>query len=79
MGAPRSHAGSDRLPGGLACVREALAGEVRLSDSPEAERKFTKLRGMYEPYVSALSERLLMPLPPWIPSPEVHEYWRREI
>jgi hypothetical protein len=32
------------------------------------EDKLTELRGMYEPYVRALSIYLLMPLPPWLPA-----------
>lgn len=30
---------------------------------------------MYEPNVEALSRRLLMPLPPWMPPARVHENW----
>lgn len=35
-----------------------------------------EVRRFYEPYVSALSERLLMALPPWLPGKTVRENWR---
>jgi len=31
---------------------------------------------MYEPYVSALSELLLMPLPPWILGEDAVDNWK---
>ncbi len=39
---------------------------VRLRDGAENERRLAELRRMYEPYVEALSQRLLMDLPHWI-------------
>jgi hypothetical protein len=33
--------------------------------SPEADRRLTELRRLYEPYVSGLASALLMPTPPW--------------
>jgi Ion channel len=38
-------------------------------------RRLEELRAMYEPSVEALSRRLLMPLPPWVPPARVHENW----
>jgi hypothetical protein len=32
---------------------------------------------MYEPFVSALADRLLMPLPSWLPPPEATDAWKR--
>ncbi len=37
--------------------------------------KLAELRSMYEPYVHALSDHLLMPLPPWLPAPDAHDAW----
>jgi hypothetical protein len=54
----------DRLP------PEAFAQLARLvgdNAGPDAESRLAELRLMYEPYVSALSHYLLMPLPSWLP------------
>lgn len=45
-------------------------------DFTEIERKLTEMREMYEPYVAALSELLVMPLPPWIVSEAVIDNWK---
>jgi hypothetical protein len=42
----------------------------------DAERKLTELREMYEPYVAALSDFLVMPLPPWILSETAIDNWK---
>lgn len=47
-----------------------------LSDGEEAEQRLDELRSMYEPYVRALSVRLLMPLPPWIRGADVIDNWK---
>ena len=57
----------DRLPPGeLADVRSALerAG-LRPNRSKAADQALIALRESYEPYVAALSTRLMMPLPGW--------------
>jgi len=41
----------------------------------EAQERLRELRQMYEPYVAGLSQRLLLPLPPWIPEGEPHYNW----
>jgi len=53
----------------------AQAG-VPLRQGPEADRMLAHLRQMYEPYVSALADRLLMPLPPWWPPPGATDVWK---
>jgi len=53
----------DRIAACIACGTE---GETRLAE----------LRALYEPYVNGLSERLLLPLPPWIPENGPHYNWR---
>jgi hypothetical protein len=45
-------------------------------DVTEAENKLTEMRKMYEPYVAALSEYLVMPLPPWILSEDAIDNWK---
>jgi len=49
---------------------------IRMSDGPETERRLLELRLMYEPYVAALSEWLMMPLPPWILPPDAIDNWK---
>ena len=40
------------------------------------ERKLAELRATYEPFVSALAERMQVSLPPWIPPGEWHDDWQ---
>lgn len=42
----------------------------------DAEQKLAEMREMYEPYVAALSEYLVMPLPPWILSEDAIDNWK---
>lgn len=76
--APRPPA-RDRLPpDDLARLREILAGAgVGLREGREADERLAELRRMYEPYVSALSDYLLMPLPAWIPLPNLRDNWQK--
>ncbi|MGE5111222.1 MAG: potassium channel family protein [Acidobacteriaceae bacterium] len=51
----------------LARLREVLAqAGVELKRGQDAEQRLAELRSMYEPYLHALSDLLLMPLPQWI-------------
>jgi len=64
-------------PGELERIREILAKNgTRLQDGEEAERTLAELRAMYEPYVCALSEMLLMSLPPWIVREDAIDNWK---
>jgi voltage-gated potassium channel Kch len=64
-------------PGDLERLRAILERNgTRLRDGEEAELRLAELRLMYEPYVCALSERLLMPLPPWILGSDVIDNWK---
>ena len=42
----------------------------------DAEHRLTEMREMYEPYVAALSEFLVMPLPPWILPEDAIDNWK---
>lgn len=65
------------MPGDLERIREILAkNNIHLRDGAEAEQKLAELRAMYEPYVCALSEMLLMPLPPWIVGADAIDNWK---
>jgi hypothetical protein len=33
------------------------------------------MRALYEPYVAALAERTLLPLPPWAPAADATDDW----
>jgi hypothetical protein len=64
-------------PGDLERLREILEDNgASLKDGQEAELRLAELRLMYEPYVSALSERLMMPLPPWILGSDAIDNWK---
>jgi len=61
----------------LARLRRILADHgAILSNGPDAEQKLQELRRLYEPYVYALSEYLMMPLPPWILSENAVDNWK---
>lgn len=77
--APRSaDCCSMRLPPeDLARLRKIfVANGVSLREGAEAEQHLLKLRTMYEPYVVAISEFLMMPLPPWILPPDSIDNWK---
>jgi hypothetical protein len=64
-------------PGDLERIREILGRhDMHLNDGEEAEAKLAALRSMYEPYVCALSEMLLMPLPSWVVSEKAIDNWK---
>jgi hypothetical protein len=68
----------DRLgPEDLARLRAALAaGGVPLREGAEADRKLADLRGMYEPYVAALADYLLITIPPWTRETRRRDNWQ---
>jgi hypothetical protein len=74
---PRAEA-PDRLPpAALQRMHATLAAAgFNLPDTPAVTEKLTKMRHMYEPYLSALSEHLYMELPPWILAKEITDNWR---
>jgi hypothetical protein len=73
-GAPRP----DRLPEAeLARLKQALAASgMPLKSDAGVEQHLLHHRQMYEPYVHALSEFLLMPLPAWLPPPGAKDNWQ---
>ncbi|HEV2404109.1 MAG TPA: potassium channel family protein [Ktedonobacterales bacterium] len=52
------------------------ANGLALAEGPAAEAKLAHLRGLYEPYVSAIADRLLTPLPPWLPVAGARDDWQ---
>jgi Ion channel len=69
--APRPAHADRLLPAALAQVRELLPGGMTVN-----EEKLTELRNLYEPYVTALSDFLLMPLPTWTTVETVGDNWQ---
>ncbi len=67
----------DRLPPDeLQRLRERLVSVgLALRAGPEADEHLAHLRAKYEPYVCALSEATLSPLPPWLPAAEAKDDW----
>jgi hypothetical protein len=58
-------------------LRELLRqSRIPTQIEPGCERRLGTLRAMYEPQAYALSRRLLMGLPPWVPPEAVHENWQ---
>jgi Ion channel len=68
----------DRLPpSSLTALRNMLADAgVTLQEGVAAEQKLRELRQMYEPYVQALSEFVLMTLPPWFRVTIMPDSWQ---
>jgi hypothetical protein len=68
----------DRLPAAeLVRLRTGLAAAgVVVAADVDADDKLAELRRMYEPFVTALSHYLLMPLPSWRVGGSPHENWR---
>ena len=74
---PRTPA-PDRLPpDGLIRLRSMLAAAgIGLRDGSAADEELSELRRMYEPYVYALAEFLLMPLPRWALTSDAFDNWQ---
>jgi hypothetical protein len=68
----------DRLP---AAEFERLRGVLatagfQVRDDEHSREKLAKLRGMYEPFLLALSAYLFMDVPPWILAKEITDNWK---
>ncbi len=60
----------------LSRLQNALAATgLRLEDERKAPERLAHLRAMYEPYVNALSEHLVMRLPAWAPERRAIHNW----
>ena len=78
LGRPPIDSARDRLPpSDLAQLRAGLAAAGVVVDAGAgADDKLAETRRMYEPFVTALSEYLLMPLPAWRAGVAAKENWR---
>jgi hypothetical protein len=76
--APPRPSGPDRLPAGD-CARlcESLrAAGLTLREGPAVMKALADLRGLYEPFVSALAAHFLFALPPWRPEKQPVDNWQ---
>ena len=78
---PPQRDSQDRLPPvDFTRVQELLStSSLRLAHAADAEEGLRRIRNYYEPYLHGLSQRFLMPLPPWIPSQKVMDNWKSSI
>jgi hypothetical protein len=76
---PASKPEHDRLPPKDVFAVRNLLLECRASSKcgDAGDKKLSELREMYEPYLNALSSRLLMPLPSWGVGRQFVENWKR--
>jgi hypothetical protein len=64
-------------PADFARMRDALAEVgLRLRREEDAEKRLYEMRRMYEPFVNALADHLLLNLPPWIPATKTVDDWQ---
>ena len=49
---------------------------IHLRESRASEQRLSELRATYEPFVSALAERIQVSLPPWIPPKDTLDDWQ---
>jgi ion channel len=68
---------TDRLPApDLQRLQTMLAeAGVPLRDGSAAGKELSRWREMYEPFVNALGDQLLISLPPWMPEEGVQDDW----
>jgi len=71
----------DRLPPAqLTNLRSRLmAAGLRPRAGDEADRKLMELRGMYEPFLFALSTHFRLALPPWVPESGTADNWQTSV
>ena len=74
---PRPPVPERLTPEEAARLRRRLTAEGFMRDAGvETDKSLAELREMYEPYVNALSARLLMPLPAWSIEDDTRDNWR---
>lgn len=67
----------ERLDSNAAKALWETAARSGLLAAPDAGApdRLNSIRTVYEPYLQALSEHLLMDLPPWVPAPDATDNW----
>ena len=49
---------------------------LHFSHEESAEQRLSELRRMYEPFVNAIGDHLLVNLPPWVPAERTVDDWQ---
>jgi hypothetical protein len=77
-GTPPRNPNSSRLPPEeFARLRTVLAEVgLRFRQEENAEEHLADIRRMYEPFICALAEHLLINLPPWVPTTRTPDDWQ---
>src|SRR3989440_2175959 len=77
-GTPPMNPKSNRLsPADFSRMRDALAEVgLHLEHEEDAEKRLADIRQIYEPFVNALSDHLLVNLPPWVISGKTVDDWQ---
>jgi hypothetical protein len=67
----------DRLPPEAQERLHTILAEYGLlsADSARFQEKLNHLRSMYEPYINALAQFLMLPIPSWLPPEQITEDW----
>jgi hypothetical protein len=55
---------------------QGVSVDAASNDGADAPERLMELRALYEPYLHALSRRLLMTLPPWVHSDHTKDNWQ---
>jgi hypothetical protein len=78
FGTPPQQSPPTRLPHSeFTQLRDALAEVgLQLRHEENAEQRLAELRKIYEPFVQALADHLLVNLPPWIPAARTVDDWQ---
>ena len=78
LNVPPKYDGPDRLPPErLAELRQfLLKSHMPLRDGQAVDQQLALIRGLYEPYVVAIGERLVFDLPPWLPKKGAIDDWQ---
>jgi hypothetical protein len=74
---PQSSSGDRLTPADWELFRRLLAAHgVEFAEPDRAKEHLAAMRALYEPYVSALAERTLLTLPPWVPASDASDDWQ---
>lgn len=77
--APPDNAAPNRLTPELRqlTVQSLREAGVELDESPDSDKKFDRMRGVYEPFINGLAARFLFTLPPLAPDRTPVDNWQR--
>ncbi|MFL5759871.1 MAG: potassium channel family protein [Thermomicrobiales bacterium] len=78
LSVPPVYDGTDRLPPDrLVELRQFLAkSHMPLREGDLVDEQLVKIRRLYEPYVAAIGQSLMFPLPPWMPLKGAVDDWQ---